>query len=244
LTVTGGNGYRRSAEEARMNPRSTKALEFLRRQGPGIAREVLINFLAPFLIYDLGRHRLGEVHALMAASAPPIAWSLVEFIRRRKVDAVSIFVILGIALSLVAFIGGGSAKLLLLRENLVGGLVGVLFLGSAAIGKPLIYLFAHASMLRRSAEEAAAFAARRDQPGFRRSMTVMTLVWGFGLLTQTAVACVLVFTLTSRQYLLIHPIVGYGFLGALIGWSVLYGRYRQRRRAALEAAAASPPTAP
>jgi hypothetical protein len=220
-----------------MNERVAKVVDFIRARGVGIGREALVNFVAPFLIYDLGRRRFGDLHALVAASAPPIIWSVIEFIRRRRLDAVSILVIAGIALSLLAFIGGGGAKFLQLRESLVGGLVGLVFLGSAAVGKPLIYQLAHASMMRRSADEAAAFAARREGPGFKYSMTVMTLVWGFGLLTQTAIACVLVFSLSIHDYLLIGPIVGYGFLGGLIGWSVLYGRHRQRRRERLDAAA-------
>jgi hypothetical protein len=211
-----------------MNARFAKALEFTRRHGLGIVREAAVNFVLPFLIYDFTRHQWGDVHALMAASAPPVAWSLIEFARRRRVDAVSIFVILGIGLSLLAFIGGGSAKLLQLRENLVGALVGLVFLGSAAIGKPIFYQLAHASMMRRSADEAAAFAARRDIPGFRRSMTVLTVVWGLGLLVQTAIACALVFAMSIHDYLLVSPIVGYGFLGLLIGWTVLYIRRRRR----------------
>ncbi len=222
-----------------MNERVAKALDLTRRHGPGVAREVLVNFIAPFLIYDLSRHRLGDVHALMAASAPPVAWSVFEFARKRRVDAVSIFVIVGIALSLLAFLGGGSAKLLQLRENLVGGLTGLVFLGSAAIRKPLFYQLAHASMMRRSAEEAAAFAARRDLPGFRRSMTVVTVVWGLTLLTQTAIACVLVFSLSIHDYLLVSPIVGYSFLGLMIGWTVLYIRRRRRLAAAHDAAMAA-----
>jgi hypothetical protein len=31
---------------------------------------------------------LGDVHALIASSGPPIAWSLVEFARQRRVDAI------------------------------------------------------------------------------------------------------------------------------------------------------------
>lgn len=222
-----------------MNERVAKALDFTRRNGAGAAREVLVNFLAPFLIYDFTHHRLGDVHALMAASAPPIAWSVFEFVRRRRVDAVSIFVILGIVLSLLAFLGGGSAKLLQLRENLVGSVVGLVLLGSALIGKPLFYQFAHATMMRRSAEEAAAFAARRELPGFRRSMMTLTVVWGLGMLAHTAIACALVFSLSIHDYLLVSPVVGYGYLGLMIGWTVLYVRHRRRLGAAQDAARAA-----
>ena len=90
-------------------------------------------------------------------------------------------VLAGIALSLLAFLGGGSVKLLQLRERMVTVLIGLIFLGSAAIGKPLIYQLARATMMRRSPSELHELEALRDNVHFRRAMTVMTLVWGFGL---------------------------------------------------------------
>ena len=78
--------------------------------------------------------RLGAAPALIAASAPPILWSIAAFVRQRKVDAISILALCGIALSLMAFAGGGGVKFLQLRENLVTGLIGLIFLGSVAIG--------------------------------------------------------------------------------------------------------------
>ena len=83
---------------------------------------------------------------------------------------------------LLAFAGGGGVKFLQLRENLVTGLIGLVFLGSAAIGKPLIYQLARAGMRRNTPDKVAEFEALRDNVYFRRSMTIMTLVWGIGLL--------------------------------------------------------------
>ena len=57
-------------------------------------------------------------------------------------DALSVLVLAGIALSLLAAIGGGDARWLQLRENLASAMIGLAFLGSAAIGRPLMMLFA------------------------------------------------------------------------------------------------------
>ena len=200
-----------------------------------IAGEIIVNIALPYLVYSWAQPRLGEVHALMAASAPPIAWSIVEFVRKRRVDAVSVLVVLGIMLSLLAFLGGGSARLLQLRENLVTGLIALLFLGSAAVGRPLIYQLARAGMARRSSDSVADFESRREMPGFRTSMLVMTLVWGFGLLAQTALACALVFAMPIADYLIVSPILGYGTMGALALWTFWYAKRRRRRADALHA---------
>jgi hypothetical protein len=200
-----------------------------------IAIELLVNFLLPYVIYVKAEAGIGQVHALLAASLPPIVWSLIEFARKRRVDAVSILGLAGIVRSLLAFFGGGSARFLQLRENLVTGLIGLVFLGSAAIGRPLIYQLARAGKLRESPAEAARFESLRDKRHFRHGMTIMTLVWGFGLLAQTIVACLLVFRMSIRHYLVVSPIFGYGTMGALALWTFCYVRQMKRRGAAAAA---------
>ncbi len=204
----------------------------VRENAASFILELLINFVAPFVIYSATQAKLGDVRALLWSTAPPVVWSIVEFARKRRIDALSLLVIGGIVLSLLAFFGGGSARVLQLRENLVGGLVALVFLGSAAIGKPLVYQLARAGAMRKSRAEAEELEKLRDNVFFRRSMTVMTLVWGFGLLAQTALACVLVFALSIRDYLLVSPIVGYSAYGALGLWDrmVLATSAPHRRR--------------
>jgi len=175
---------------------------------------------------------------------PPILWSLVEFARHRRLDAVSALVVAGIALSLLAMLGGGGVRFLQLREKLVTGVIGLVFLGSALIGKPLIYELARATMRRKSDREAEEFEALRVHAAFRRAMMVMTLVWGFGLIADVAVSVALMFALTVREYLLVNPILGYGTMGGLSLWSFLYAQRAKRRgeaRRAAAAAAAMPP---
>ena len=212
---------------------------YLRENGVHVVIEALVNFILPFAIYNYAEAPLGEVRALLASSAPPILWSLVEFARHRRVDALSLLVVSGIALSLLAMIGGGGVQFLQLREKLVTGVIGLAFVGSALIGKPLIYELARATMRRKSAAEAEQFEALQVHAGFRRTMMVMTWVWGLGLLADVAVSVVLVFALSIRKYLIVNPILGYGTMGALSLWTFLYGQRAKRRGEARRAAAAA-----
>jgi intracellular septation protein A len=214
-----------------------RMIAYLRENGGHLLVEALVNFILPFAIYNYAEAPLGEVRALIASSAPPILWSLVEFARHRRLDALSVLVVSGIALSLLAMLGGGGARFLQLREKLVTGVIGLVFLGSAVIGKPLIYELARATMRRKSEVEAQEFEALQVHAGFRRTMMVMTLVWGLGLLADVAVSVVLVFALSIRQYLLVNPVLGYGTTGALGLWTFLYGRRAKRRGEARRAAA-------
>jgi hypothetical protein len=47
----------------------------------------LVKFALPFLIYTIAKSSLGEVHALLIASSPPIAWTIIGFARTRRIDA-------------------------------------------------------------------------------------------------------------------------------------------------------------
>jgi hypothetical protein len=218
--------------------RLSAAWTFVRARGGGFALEVLVNAVLPFIIYSLTDKRLGDVGALIASSVPPIAWSIVQFVRSRTVDALSVLVVIGIALSLLALWGGGGAKFLQLRENLVTGAIGLVFLGSVAIGRPLIYYLARAGMRRRGdSSELADFENLRDNAYFKRTMRVMTLVWGFGLVLRTALAAILVFSVPIPTYLAIHPVLGYATMGALAGWTLFYARRQQARGRARRAAA-------
>jgi hypothetical protein len=222
---------------------AARALAWIRTNGRTVALEALVNFAGPYLIYTLAKPHLGEVGALLASSGPPIAWSLFEFARHRRLDALSILVLSGIAMSLLAMLGGGGVKWLQLRERLVTIVIGLVFLGSAAIGKPIIYQLARARSLRGDGAQARELEALKDNVQFRRVMTIMTIVWGGGLLAEAAINIVLVFTLSIEQYLLVHPIIGYVATGLLVGFTFLYARHAQRqgakRRAALEAEAAA-----
>jgi intracellular septation protein A len=212
---------------------------WLRKNGLHTLLEVLVNVVLPFVIYSYAEAPLGAVRALLASSVPPILWSLGEFARYRRLDALSLLVLGGIALSLLAMLGGGGVRFLQLREKMVTAAIGLAFLVSALIGKPLVYELARATMRRKSEKEAQKFEALQIHAGFRRTMMVMTLVWGFGLLAEFALSVALMFALSIREYLLVHHIVGYGAMGVLSLWSFLYGRRAQRRGEARRAEAAA-----
>ncbi len=220
-----------------------KAVEYARARGAKVAQELVVNFILPFLIYSCVSGRLGAAPALIAASAPPILWSIVAFVRQRKVDAISIVALCGIALSLIAFAGGGGLKFLQLRENLVTGLIGLIFLSSVAIGRPLIYQLTRAGVRRKAADKVQVVEALRGDVQFRRSMTIATLGWGFGLLAACAVNCALIFLISIRAYLLIGgPLncAAIGLMTALTYWYVP----RSIRRAAARLAASGPTSKP
>jgi hypothetical protein len=204
---------------------------------------MIVNIALPFVVFSAFEDRLGDVGALLASSVPPILWSIVQLIRHRRIDALSLLVVGGILLSILAAFGTGSARMLQLREKLVTGVIGLVFLGSVMIGRPLIYELAVAGMRRSGSSELGEFERLKSNPGFRRSMQVMTLVWGFGLLADVILGIVLVFAMSIKTYLLVGPILGNCVLGVLSLWTFWYARRGKKRgeaRRAAEQSAAQP----
>lgn len=192
-------------------------------------REIGFNVALPWLVYVLAQPSMGRTHALMASALPPIVWSLVQLIRKRRVDALSVFVVAGIGLSLLAFLGGGSFRMLELREHLVSGVMGVVCLGSVAIRRPVAAVVLRTMVER---EPGAPDSRLADLLDDHARLTRMTLLVGCLLLVQTAFAGGLVFTLPVRAFLVVSPIVNYALLGFMCAGVFLYSKHRERKAAA------------
>lgn len=203
----------------------------------GLLLELGVNLLGPWLVYRLCLPWLGEFGALVASGIPPAFWALTGLARARRLDALSLLVLLGIALSVAASLLGGEPRLLLLRESLVTGAIGLAFLVSLALGRPLVFYLARATLARESAEGAESFeAAWRARPGLVRSIRLITLVWGLGLCAEFALRAWLVMRLPIERVLVVSPLVGYSAYGALVAWTLWY-RMRLKARAARARAA-------
>ncbi|HEX3637133.1 MAG TPA: VC0807 family protein [Paraburkholderia sp.] len=197
---------------------------------PGFVLELAVNFLLPWLAYRLALPHLGETGALMASAVPPIVWSLIELLRFRRVDALSVMVVAGIVLSVAAMALGGSPRMLLLRESLVSGAVGVVFLLSLPMRRPLIFYLARATVAREMEGGAERFEALwRERPALVGAMRLMTLVWGVGLTGETALRAWMALTWPIERFLVVSPFIGYGIYGALTLWTLWYRKTMRSR---------------
>ncbi|WP_341774673.1 VC0807 family protein, partial [Burkholderia cepacia] len=110
--------------------------------------ELAVNFVLPWVVYRLALPSWGESGALYASAVPPLLWGIVEFARTRRVDALSAIALLGIALSIALMAGGGSPRLLLVRESFVSGTIGVVFLVSLVFKRPITYYLTRETVAR------------------------------------------------------------------------------------------------
>lgn len=190
-----------------------------------IGLELAANLFLPWLAYRLVEPTYGEFAALVASSVPPLLWSLGELIIHRRIDALSLIVLAGIVLSLFGMALGGDARLLLVRESLVSGLIGLAFLISLLLGRPLVFFLARATMLRQNGPEGASrFLDWSESTIARKGLAIMTLVWGLGLTTEAAMRTWLALSWTPEKFLAIAPPLGYAFTALLAGWTFWYTR--------------------
>lgn len=208
----------------------------MNRKHLNLLAELAVNLALPWLAYTLAEPRWGELGGLIASAIPPLLWSLAELLRHRRLDALSAIVLVGIAMSLAGLALGGDARILLVRESLVSGAIGVAFLLSLLLEKPLIFYLARATVARESDDAHSIIEAWWQTPGARRAVWMMTAVWGAGLTGEAALRTWLAWIWTPSRFLAVTPFIGYGLMALLMGWTFWYRRYLSRTQAGPDAA--------
>lgn len=196
---------------------------------PAFVAELAVNLVLPWIAYRLAQPYWGEVGGLIASAIPPLAWSIVELVRFRRVDALSAVILLGIVLSLAAMAFGGSTRMLLMRESFSSGAIGAAFLFSLLAKRPLVFFLTRATVARETREGVARLELLwTENRNFVAAMRLVTLVWGIGLVADAALRTYLAATWPIERFLLVSPILGYSVFGALLAWTFWY-RTRMRR---------------
>jgi intracellular septation protein A len=188
--------------------------------------ELLINLAGPILVYRLIEKSVSPTTALILSSIPPIIWSVTAFVRQRRFDLFSLLVIGGIAVSAGAIGLGGSPRFLLVRESLITGLFGLVFLGSLLFPRPLIYHLAVATVAKKPGLFDD-FTGKWSIPAFRNTFYLMTVVWGVSLIGESILKILWAFTWPIDRFLTFAPMVSYGCYFGLIGWTLWYGKKRE-----------------
>jgi hypothetical protein len=133
----------------------------------------------------------------------------------------------------------GDARFLLAKDSAGGAIAGLWFLASCFVGRPLIYYASRRFQARTPEAQVAWDAKWREEKGFRNVMRTMSAVWGAGLLVESAIKLVLVYTFPVDVMVAVSAVMGPATFGLLMVWTIWYSVYIQRKAAALRAAAAS-----
>ena len=194
-----------------------------------IVLSLVINGAIPVVVYNLLTNNYSSFVSLLVATLIPLADNLYHVVKYKKADAFGLFMLTGFILSLLAFVLGGNERLILLRESMVTGLLGLIFIASLFFSKPLIYHFAIKFSASDASEQKGKFQKNWEIPYFRTVLRIMTAIWGIALLGEAIVKIFLVYELSISTFLAVSQLIFYSVIGAAILFTVVYRRYAKVR---------------
>jgi hypothetical protein len=169
--------------------------------------DLLISLVGPVLIYRLAAPYLPANDALLLADALPVLRIADGLIRRHRLNLIGVFSLLTVALKILLALVLRDARVILISDSLITATFGILLLVSLLTASPLLMRLAESVLATTLSARNVQLIQRWREPDMHRFFTIITAVWGIGLLLECGVQVMLVLTLTTQQVLLLSPIV-------------------------------------
>src|SRR5580658_5056008 len=167
-----------------------------RSQLQSVAMIAVFDVGGPLVLYQLLRSAgHSAVISLVLSGIFPAIGVAIKFARSRRVDAIGVLVLAGIAVGTLVGLLSGNARLVLIEGSVPTAVFGVLCLASLWSSRPLMYRFA-IEFMGEDSPRGREFESLWQYQEFRRVFGVITIVWGVGYLAEAG-ARVLIVELTS-----------------------------------------------
>src|SRR5579871_885725 len=192
------------------------------------AASLIISGLAPILCYFLLRPKVGnDVAALAIAWFIPVLWTLISSLWRRRLNVLGMLGVAayGITLGISIFTGAGALPLKL-HHALVGGVVGLVFLGSVAIDRPILLIIAR--RVANNSRQQATINRRLESPGVQQSMTRLTQYIGAVALVDATLQAALALSLPTSSFLVATALVHIVVIAGAVALAFLVVMLRMR----------------
>lgn len=199
----------------------------------------VFDIAGPLVAYNVLRSAgFSSVTALILSGVFPAAGVTIGIIQHRRVDALGVLVLAGIAVGAVLGLVSHNARLVLDEGSVVTAVFGLICLGSLATPKPLMYRLA-VEFMGPDTPKGQEFTGLWQYAGFRHAFRVVTAVWGIGYLAEAVARVVIVQNTSTGTALAISKVLPFAVAGVLSAWTVGYGRYQKRKGEQLAATAAA-----
>lgn len=216
------------------NPSTTRSANAAQATRTAAIRSMIISLVIngaiPFLIYwILTNHTsISQFVALIASGIPSLIMSIGDIFHRKRIDLLAGIVLTAIGVGLIITVLGGNPKIYLIRESFFTVTFGLAFLVSLILPRPIMFYIARHFAAANDPANITRFNSFWQDRRFRRSMRVMSAVWGVSLLMEAAIRTALVIALSVGQFLAISPFVTYGIIALLFIWTFRYGRTNRK----------------
>jgi hypothetical protein len=177
------------------------------------------DFGPPVIVYFLAQLFGASTYvALLAgtvASGARVVWVAA---RQRQLDPFALFLLVMFGLGLLLTFVTGDVRFMLAKDSATSAFTGLIMVGSCVIGRPLVYYAA--KRIAVSAGRQAEFAATAQTPPMRRRWRRISLVWGFGLLAESALRILGIYVLPLNLAADLSQVLQIGVIAALLFWTV------------------------
>lgn len=199
-----------------------------------LLRAVVINVALPWIAIQLLMRTLGvaTVPAFALASLFPVVQTGMSWVRYRRVEVIGLAVLTVIVANILITLATHDVRFLLLKASPAFGLFGLACFASLAGKRPLMFFVSRYFTSGGDAAKAAAWTARLQQAGSRRSMWRLTVTWGAACLAEAALSVCAAFFLLPNVAVIVEPILGIATIAGLLAWTAAYARQRAVRVAA------------
>jgi hypothetical protein len=195
-----------------------------------LAPALVINGLLPIALYQLLTGRgVAAVPALVAGSIFPLAYGLWGWAHTRRLDVIAAVSLAFIVVSAIASLVSGSPRFTLIKESFFTGIFGLVFFGSFFAARPVMFYVVRPFATGNDPERLRLWNDRWQYPGFRRTIRVMTAIWGATFVADALIRTGLVFILSTSAFLVVSQLLFYGMFVTTFAVTFAYGRRAQRR---------------
>ena len=191
---------------------------------------LIINVAIPFGCYALLKaYHASDVTALGVAGIAPALDALISLLRGRRINIISLFVLGGLVIGIIAIFLGGDPRVLLIRESLFTGALGITCFVSLLFPRPLMFSVGRSFIAGKDPEQIARYNQLWQNPSARHTSRVTTVVWGIVYSSDFLLRLLLVFTLPVAAVLAVGPIITGSLIGGTLLWTFAYLRRARQR---------------
>jgi hypothetical protein len=203
-----------------------------------MAMIVIFDIAAPLAAYNFLRAAgLSTVTALVLSGVFPAVGVAISAIQNRRLEAIGVLVLAGIAVGTILGLVSHNARLVLVEGSVPTGVFGFACLGSLWASRPLMFTFA-LEFAGPDSPKGREMTGLWQHAGFRHVIRVITAVWGVGFLVEAALRVFIVYNTSTGTALAISKVMPFVFAGILSAWTVGYGAHHRKKGEHMAAAQA------
>jgi len=207
---------------------------------------IVVNIVLPTLTFFVLTRSAGvhDVPALLLSGVWPIVEIAYTVRQQHHVDEFSVFILLGIVVGVITTAFSGDARSVFLKDSITTGLIGLAFLATLLVGRPLTFYLGRRFATDGSKTQRDWWDGLWQYPQFRGLQRRLGAAWGLALFGEAVVRAVLTWQLGTSAMVLVNNTMPYVVIAVMVTVSITVGRRAQADAARRGATTAAPPTTP